>query len=283
MKIEIKNHLKRDKIFSAFLIVVFFLLLTISISAFNLLPIKTASNIISVLSISGIIILLILIIREIFRDFENFKVSMIVGSAIIAIIIMLGRGTIQLVQGFFPKNTTEMIGFYGNIIGSLISALIGVFGALFGAKLGGEKSYKAAMDSVTAQIKYQNELLDKERKNKEQLAVKIIAKFLWYEIDYNCETLDGNNKIFSTNRFLKNRPEQLSYERVFKFDDYSKIKYQLLNYNSETVNKVIDLYNKLFILKNHNDLDQLTQKEFEEVKTLYKVKNQIYEFIKNNN
>ena len=105
---------------------------------------------------------------------------------------------------------------------------------------------------------------------------------LWNEIDYNCRTIDGIVKKLSTDLFLKTiKPEQYGYGNgiIYKFEAYNEIKYELLKYNSEIVQDVINIYYKMIFLSNHIDLKELSQEEFDMVKTLFELKSKIKGFV----
>lgn len=270
---KIKDFITKHKLLSS-LVIIFMTFLFMALSVY--LAIRLNNRIFNLIAI-GILLTGIFIIIMIIISKDN-KVIIVVSLIFFLILFLLGYIGISISK-LFKEKEDVMIGFYGSIISGIISAIIGAGGAIYGAKIGG----KSAKDAVTAQIKYQNDLINSERNSKEQLAIKIIVNFLWYEICYNCRMLDDKNKALSTDKFLKEKPESYVYAKNFKFNDYNKTKYQLLNYNNVIVKNVIEVYNKLSILSIHNDLSELTQREFNEVKTLYKVKDRIYNFIQRNN
>lgn len=66
---------------------------------------------------------------------------------------------------------------------------------------------------------------------------------------------------------------------TLKFEDYNHVKYELLKYNSEIVQDVIEIYYKMFCLTAHKDLNELSPKEFDRVKTLYELESKIRSFV----
>lgn len=161
--------------------------------------------------------------------------------------------------------------------------VITVLATLLGAWVGGKYSYKGAMDAVSKQIQNQTALLKAEEIKNGEVALKIITKLLWNEIDYNCRMFDGKNKSFSTDWLLRGKPTQYGYGTMkFVFEDYNQIKYELLKYNSEIVQDVIEVYNKMFLLSTHQDFNELSQEEFNRVKNLYELKSKIKNFVETN-
>jgi hypothetical protein len=150
----------------------------------------------------------------------------------------------------------------------LISSASGLIGAIVGAI--------ASYIGAGKQIKYQRDQLKKEQFEQLEIAIGIIARFLWREIDYNCEILDGKAKMLSTDRFIKEYKEQFGLSsELIKFEEFNKVKYDLVKYKSGIVKDILDIYDKFYILSVRQDIKSLSDNEFKWVRDLYIVNERI--------
>lgn len=156
------------------------------------------------------------------------------------------------------------------------AALLGLGGTLIGAYVGARFAYKGAIDAVTKQIEYQNKQSEREMIQQVHVAIGIIARFLWKEIEYNCEKLDGTNCYISKNIFSNDTPKQYGISNILlKFDEFEKVKFELLKYKSKTVKDIFDIYDKFYLLSIHRDIKELTIEEYNWVKTIFNDKEEL--------
>ena len=162
---------------------------------------------------------------------------------------------------------------------AVIGALIGFIGSIISGKVGGKQSYKGAMDATTKQIQSQVDLLKAEEDKRKESTKRIIINLLWNEIDFNCNAWDKKEKMFSKVYFLRDTPPRntnySSLNKFITFDNYNGIKFKLLEYDSEIILDIIEIYHKMYILKVHDDFDSMTQEDFDTVKSLYTLKDKI--------
>ncbi|MHB9947429.1 hypothetical protein CF095_19020 [Clostridium botulinum] len=156
----------------------------------------------------------------------------------------------------------DMLGFYGSILGSVIAGILGIGGAIYGAKVGSKESYKGAMDTVSKQIEYQNNLKVKQNEENKEIVIKIITKFLKQEIINNKIVVE---KTAIYDYLAKGFGTQYGYDfkNKIKFDSYQSIKYDLIKYNNENlVGYIIDLYDLFYLLVRYTDINQLDEDEY---------------------
>lgn len=158
----------------------------------------------------------------------------------------------------------------------MLSAIISGASGILGAFVGGWMTLHA----TNKQIKEQKELLRKEEEEKTDLAIKIVVQYLWHEIDLNCYQLNDNTLTFKK-KLESNKISQYAYKHwAIKLTEFNNVKYELLKYKTPIVKDVLDIYNKFIILTKYQDLKELTQEEFNNVRNLFdlheKIENYIY-------
>ncbi|WP_227766428.1 hypothetical protein [Zhaonella formicivorans] len=143
----------------------------------------------------------------------------------------------------------------------VIAAVAGLAGAL----LGSFASYKV----VEKLLVEQRNLVKTEQEKRDELAIKIVTKYLWHEIDYNRAMLEDKDQALSAIFQGKEKPKQYSYQTNFKFEEYNKVKYELLKYNSSIIKDIFDLYDIFLTLYKYNDLRELSREEYCKVCNLF--------------
>lgn len=241
------------------------------------------SNIIYLIGIVVLCISLIMYVLFILKEDKQIKEFLLYGIAMYVFIsgfsIVLGRAMIKTITYYFSNNKNEMYGYYSSLISGAFSGIIGVAGAIIGAKIGADKSYKAAMDSISKQIEYDREKLNKEKEEEKNKAQQIIDSLLKYEITYNFNKLivfDTQNRNILINHFKKENSgdglynyfsnEDAERNCCFRFNEFNNIKYTYLNYMSE---EIVHIYQMFRILEDKKLFIYLTQNEYKYVASTY--------------
>ncbi|EJT6166366.1 hypothetical protein [Clostridium perfringens] len=152
--------------------------------------------------------------------------------------------------------------------------MMGLIGTLLGALIGALGSYFGAMRSLDKQIKYQNYLREKDKKDDRKVVVKVINKILREEIINNKIAIEQTKLYENLSYKYKTKKYIYNLKGKIKFDDYERIKFDLLKYTDvELVEEVIDLYSLFYILIRHSDIDEFEEKEYNQMLHLeYKLK-----------
>ncbi|OPF51536.1 hypothetical protein BH721_01405 [Clostridium baratii] len=157
---------------------------------------------------------------------------------------------------------------------------IGFIGAVVGAIVGAVGSYWGTMKSLDKQIKYNNDLKEKQDEEDKRIVINIIKKFLKEEILCN-KTIIEEKQIY--NYLYKGYGIQYGHEmsRIIKFDSYESIKYDLMKYiDVKIVGDIVDLYDLFRILARYDDLNKLDRIEYD---NLLLLKDKINNIISNLN
>lgn len=140
-----------------------------------------------------------------------------------------------------------------SVLSALVSGGSGLLGAIIGVLTSGYY--------VNKQIKVRRKEIEIQEQKKEKTIVKILTGILWAEIHRNHEIIISNKREYNAGASAS------KYNR-FIFDDYNKIKYELVKYDIPLVWEVIDLYNLLIdnkVVNGHECYNEFVKK-FEEKK-----------------
>ncbi|WP_024834759.1 hypothetical protein [Ruminiclostridium josui] len=142
----------------------------------------------------------------------------------------------------------------------LTGALVGFIGAIVSGHIGGKWSYKGAMDAVTREITEERNRLKEQKKENKILAEFFINSFLIQEIERNYTQID-DRLMMALNSGLKQGPPNLNWSYKFYFDEYDKVKYDLVKFNAEIINDYSYIYKLFAILANKRNYYDLTENE----------------------
>lgn len=156
------------------------------------------------------------------------------------------------------------------LLSAVVGALIGFIGAIVSGYIGGKWSYKGAMDAITKEIMEERNMIEERRKENKILAKFFIDSFLKQEIEKNFKQVSSNERLMvhlsaGVKGGLK---KEWSYK--FCFDEYDKIKYDLVKFNSEIIEDIACIYKLFTILENKNSNYDLTEYERKFIPTALK-------------
>ena len=158
---------------------------------------------------------------------------------------------------------------WAGIIGNIISSIIGVVGAVW---------------VLNRQFKKESNIeVMKENKKREQFRQTVVS-FLRSEINHNRSVIKQNKFIYEN----LNKAECVSelkgivgistesYSRTYKFEDYKRIMIELFNnYDIDEVKKIIELYECLNILSVYDKLNDVPETEYQRLRRLETLFNDI--------
>lgn len=110
--------------------------------------------------------------------------------------------------------------------------IVGIAGTLFGTYIGARINYKSAMDAVKQEIAWNQDRLDKEKREKNEYIKNTIIMFIRREIEFNYNVLEIT--------YSMNIP--LEKKETISFYEYEKAKYKLLENPTPIVKEIIKLY-----------------------------------------
>lgn len=142
----------------------------------------------------------------------------------------------------------------------ILVAMLSAGAALIGALIGGAFSYSGAKK----QIEYQNDLLKKEKDERDAILTGIILLFLSNEIITNYEKIDQSvrNRIKDPD----STKGTMLREFIFTFEEYNKNKYKLLEFDGPRVVDIIEIYQMFYLLQRKNNFNDFTDKELANLK-----------------
>ena len=152
------------------------------------------------------------------------------------------------------------------IITTLSTLLGGILG-FGGAIISGKWSYKGAIDAVTRQINSKHEEEQKEREENGRVADAILEHFVRHEITANYKHHDDGTFI---SRLKMDKPSKYGYSPKFlEFEEFNKIKYELIKYSTSSAKEVLDIYKMFSIFERHSDIQSFNQNDFEKVREIF--------------
>lgn len=166
----------------------------------------------------------------------------------------------------------------GNLDSELVSAGIGFVGAILGAGAG----YFGSIGGAKLQIKEEkrklreeNEERKKEIEEQRKLYEYAIDNFLRNEIKNNfvlCFGHGGGNLLRSLE--MSDQSFSSSFAATCtqcKFDEYNKLKYELVKLGGNKVQEIIDIYDMFYLVVSKRDLQNFFKEEYDQFKKTYKL------------
>lgn len=142
------------------------------------------------------------------------------------------------------------------ILELIVNGVVGLGGAFIGAK--------ASMNATKLEMENQENNLLKEQEEKRENASSMIETFLINEIEFNINNIKFLEKYFEKGYNNINSTVHLS--RPLKFDEYSNIKYTLLETNTIKSKKTIEIYQMFYMVSQlygiKEKLGDFTENEF---------------------
>ncbi|WP_404452805.1 hypothetical protein LG329_01430 [Virgibacillus necropolis] len=144
---------------------------------------------------------------------------------------------------------------------SIITASSGFIGALIGGII--------TSHSAKKQIQVESDRINDEKKEAERLNVKVVKTFLMNEIKYNIALLQELEEAFRL-EFNYYKENSYIFNKEFKFEEYDRVKYELIKYPSLTINTTVEIYQAFYLLSRKRDFKSYTENEYDFVKRIYK-------------
>lgn len=152
-------------------------------------------------------------------------------------------------------------GLLNTIIASGTTIAIGILTAVV--------AYKASIKGAAVQIQHEKEKLSQEAKKHSEYAKKAIERFIVHEVKSNFKKI--NSKLVIS-RLHEPTPFQHGFGNTsFSYDEFNRVKYELVKFESEDIVEVIKIYDLFYLLELKQDIQYLTQKEYEEFKEVYRI------------
>lgn len=115
------------------------------------------------------------------------------------------------------------------IISGIIIPIISIFVGAYITYAAVIKQIKEQRDLINQERKEQRELINREREESKKLAIRILIRFVWEEVDDNTNMLIRWNQSTTGPLWLN-------------FDEYEGIKYELIKHKSESIEALFELY-----------------------------------------
>lgn len=147
---------------------------------------------------------------------------------------------------------------------AMINSIISTSAAIVGALLG----YIGAIRGAKLQIKESQKKMTEEEKQGFANTARIIGHFLEHEIEYNLKVISSTPGFYEA--LFQNEPPnyQLNTYGKLKFDEFDRIKYDILKYYPfPTVCKefdyALDTYHMFQFLNKASNMKQLSKKKYD--------------------
>lgn len=176
------------------------------------------------------------------------KVLFIIASSVITysliwIVIALSKSFSEL---SIIQDKSTWISFFGSLLGS-VAAVIGAYW-------------------LSSTEKYE------DRKERNNVSEMIIRTYLKYEIENNYAAIHANSIVQHT--FGKDENETVEYEyepQKISFEEFDKIKYELLKFNTPLIIATLKVYDKFYKFKAVSNYKYTTIKEIKEFFKYYQI------------
>jgi len=93
-----------------------------------------------------------------------------------------------------------------------------------------------------------------------------VQNFLGFEIDKNFNILRNPNL---NTRLENDIPTQYSYIPEVSFDEFDKVKYELLKYDSELIKETFEIYNMFRVFAKYSDFNQYRMNDYNTVRATF--------------
>jgi hypothetical protein len=181
---------------------------------------------------------------------ENYKLFLGLIFVFIVPPIIIGQ-VLRIPMGKYTIGSEgDWVGFFGNYSGGIIG---GIVAYLIAAK----------------QIRDERERSQKEHEEKQMLAKRIVSLFLSQEIDRNFKIMESD-WYFDSSLQERNEPFQFMHnDWNFSIKEFDNVKYELIKYDDPIIKQVLEVYTMFIKLNNTNDINQLSQEDYDFVKRTY--------------
>lgn len=158
---------------------------------------------------------------------------------------------------------------------SMITGFVGAIGGAYFGYKGSIKGAKLQIDEERRKLREENEERKKEMEEQRKLYEYAIDNFLRNEIKNNfvlCFGHGGGNLI----RSLEMSDQSFSYGFAItcsqcKFDEYNKLKYELVKLRGNKVQEIIDIYDMFYLVVSKHNLQHFFKPEYDQFKKTYKL------------
>ncbi|WP_336883813.1 hypothetical protein [Priestia koreensis] len=150
-----------------------------------------------------------------------------------------------------------------DILNIIVTAVVGLISTAIGAIA----SYKGAKGQIEIQreaIEEQKEALAKKEEENMMFVRRMVEAFIIDEIESNYLKISSIREYLEKNYvdFKSNTTPQVTYRKDFQTEEFDRLKYDLIKFQSTLINKIKDFYHALFILEHKEQLNQITEQEF---------------------
>jgi hypothetical protein len=129
-------------------------------------------------------------------------------------------------------------------------------------------AYKGSLRGAKEQIEHERKKLRDEAAEQRQFANLAIQKFLSYEIKKNFLVICTSRLSNSIN--ILDEPFQFGLHPSFTYTEFNNLKYDLIKYNSEEIEEIINIYEMFYLIELKGDIISLTQDEYTRFRKAYK-------------
>ncbi|MCQ9285301.1 hypothetical protein NQ129_26405 [Priestia aryabhattai] len=160
------------------------------------------------------------------------------------------------------------------IVTNVITAAVAYFGTIQGSKLQIKSQQKTTQQQIendrqTAllQIQTEQQRLDNAITEQNRFNQRAIKNFISHEIKDNFFKLGSMDL---ENRLKENSsPFQYSCNYKYSYHEYNQLKYELIKFESDEVEEIINIYNMFYIMERKQDVLAFTDEEYASFKNSF--------------
>lgn len=153
---------------------------------------------------------------------------------------------IDLINGLVSSGVTLVVGAAG--------AVVAYYGTIKGAKIQIENEQKKLKEAEEQQAKFTREAIE---------------NFLHNEIKSNFMSL--NTSHLSATLTNNTIPFQYFVGHAYKYDEFNRLKYELIKFESDEVKEIISIYDMFYLIERKNEIQTFTQSEYDIFKKAYDI------------
>ncbi|MES9757735.1 hypothetical protein ABWK29_14805 [Priestia megaterium] len=139
----------------------------------------------------------------------------------------------------------------------ILTAVVAYIGTIKGSKL----QIEAQQETMKTQLQEERMKLEEERVRQAEFTKKAIERFLSYEIKNNFKLLNEGRYL---NQFVYTQTVPTGYfnDNKYSYEEYNKLKYDLIKFESSEVQEILDVYNMFYTIERKQTIGNFTENEY---------------------
>ncbi|WP_394136832.1 hypothetical protein [Cytobacillus oceanisediminis] len=150
-----------------------------------------------------------------------------------------------------------------SLISNITTIIVGIITAIV--------AYKGSIRGAKEQIEHERQLLNATTEEQKVFAQMAIERFISNEIKMNFKQIFSKNLANSLNTLNQPFDSYINTAKSFSFEEFNKVKYELIKTKSNSIEKIIKIYDMFYLIERKNDISRYTHEEFKLLKEAYSI------------